>query len=110
MNRLAGAFESLKQAQARACGKPQRVRIGRKYYDAIVGTIALSDAFLSGGVGQSGSYVVSVAVAEFGPREPKKFTPVMVEGSDKELSVLDVNTVNGVTYEITAGDAANEGR
>lgn len=107
-SRLARAFVSLTKRKAIAAGK-QRVRIGRKFYeDCLVETLTSSEVFVAGGTGQSGGFKVHVAIADLG-KAPKKFTPIQVEGDANELQVLNVNSVNGVTYEITAGDPATEG-
>lgn len=106
MSELSDAFAELKDAQDEVCGKKQRVRIGRKYYEAIIETLNASEVYVSGGTGETGGFKVHVAMADLA-HEPKKFTPIQVDGS-KEMSILNVNSVNGVTYVITAGDPIGE--
>lgn len=104
-SRMATAFSNLQKAQARATGKPQKVWIGRKSYDAIVETLTEAEVMVAGGVAESGGFKASIAVSLYGATQPKRFTPAHTEGSWK-LEVLSCNTVNGVTHEIVIGDSA----
>ena len=105
---LAEAFTELQESQSEATGTRQRVKIGRKFYDAIIETITENEVFVAGGVSENGGFRVIVAMSDFSD-SPKKFTAITVPGSDP-LQILSVNPVNGVTYEITAGDPTQDQR
>lgn len=102
MTRMAEAFESLLEAQGRAIG-PRRVRIGRQIYDAIIDELGGEQIFAAGGEAESGGFRAQIAKSLFAAR-PRKFADAQIVGSGTEFQILSVNEVNGVTYEITAGD------
>lgn len=100
---LQEAFSELKAAQNESTGRKQLVWIGRKSYPALVETLTESEIMVAGGVAESGGFKASIAVADFGSKQPKRFVEAKTEGSG-ELQVLSCNTVNGVTYDVTVGD------
>jgi hypothetical protein len=100
-SRLAGAFASLQKAKAGATGKREYVLLNGKEVEGLVSEITANDEFISGGTAQAGGFMVQVAqsaVAE----SPVKGDDIECRG--QELKVLSANDVNGVTWDITAGD------
>jgi hypothetical protein len=106
-SRLAGAFERLKDAKQRATGVKEFILIDGRKVEALVSEIRADEAIISGGIAQAGGFRCQVACSEFAD-PPAKFTEITVRGND--LQVLSVNDVNGVVYDLTAGDPASEGQ
>lgn len=99
--RLARAFGSLQSRKKFATGKDEFVILNGIKKAALVSEITLDEEFVSGGVAQSSAFIVSIG-QNICPNKPKKFTDIEVRGN--KLQVLGANDVNGVTWEITAGD------
>lgn len=108
MSELDDAFTELKDAKAEAIGnKREYVILNGRKVEALVSEITSDEAFVSGGIAQEGGFHCQIAAKDLA-NQPAKFTPIQVRGT--KLQVLSCNSINGVTYDITAADPAIEGR
>lgn len=98
---LQKAFSNLLNAKERVVGEREKVTVDGVDKDALVEIISVEEVLLAGGVGEAGGFKCQIAVSEFEER-PEDGTSIQVR--DKELSVLQVDDINGVVYLITAGD------
>lgn len=106
MSEMSDAFNELQEAKAEALGKQETVLLNGKAKSALVSEITSDESFISGGVAQAGGFRVTIG-QDILPKQPEKFTEIKVRG--QKVQVLSCNDVNGVTWEITAGDpSANE--
>ncbi len=92
-------------ARQRVVGVREKVNINGVDYDALVERITFDDTVLIGAIAEGGGYKCQVAVADL-PGRPNQYSSIIVRG--ETLSVLDVTDVNGVAFEITAGDPAKD--
>jgi hypothetical protein len=104
---LANAFESLQKAKAIAVGNREFVLLNGRKIEAMVSEISADEMIISGGLAEQGGFRVQIAqsaVAE----QPRKGDEIECRG--QALVVMSSNDVNGVTYDLTAGDPASEDR
>ena len=106
----ADAFEELLDAQEEARGYRPTVNIDGEEIDAVIEDLVFDPTHLMGGDGNKGGFMAICPVARFNA-SPKQGASITAEGYGDGLTILKVRLRNGVTYEITAGDAvaANEG-
>jgi hypothetical protein len=107
VSELDDAFTELLDFKEEATGKKEYVLLNGRKVRALVSEITIDEEFISGGTAQAGGFRCSIAVADVA-EAPAKFDPIKVRGN--ELQILSVNEVNGVTYEITAGDPISGSR
>src|SRR5689334_3759958 len=98
---LARAFDALLAAKKRSIGREEFVLIDGRKFPAVVTALTPADTFIAGGVAQDGGFSCSVAQSLL-PVAPEKFTAIECRGV--QLVVMDANDINGVTWDITAGD------
>lgn len=104
MSEMSEAFSELQEAKTEAIGKQETVLLNGKAIAAMVSEIVDDQSFISGGVAQGG--IFRAGIAQSICKKPEKFTPIECRG--QKLQVLAVSDVNGVTWEITAGDPSSE--
>jgi hypothetical protein len=73
---------------------------GRKI-EALVSEIGGEEIFISGGTAEGADFRISIPQSAVA-KEPAKFTTIEVRGNKSQ--VLQVTDINGVTWEIQAGD------
>lgn len=104
---LAGAFASLQSAKAAVTGKREYVLLDGRKIDALVSEIRAGDLIVGGGIAQADGFECQIAQSAVAGK-PEKNTPIECRG--QRLVVMDANDVNGVTWNIVAGDTASEDR
>lgn len=105
MSDLSDAFTELQDAKAEAIGKREFVILKGRKVEGLVSEITADDSIVSGGIAEQGGFRVQIAQSAVA-RAPEKEDPIKCRG--QKLQVLSCNDVNGVTYEITAGDLSAE--
>jgi hypothetical protein len=106
-NEFAEAFQELLDAKTEALGKEEFVLLNGRKLPALVSVINIAEEIISGGLVKAGDFHCQIAqsiVAE----EPRKGDSLECRG--QELQVMSSNDINGVTYDLTAGDMASEAR
>lgn len=107
MSNASEAFAELMDAKAEEFGPREYVLLDGHKVDALVSEIRTGDILVSGGIAQSDGFECQIAQSAVADRPPKN-TPIECRG--QELVVMDAHDVNGVTWNITAGDTASEDR
>lgn len=107
-NKFARAFESLLNHNDRACRTPQFVLISGKKHRAIIQELRSEEVQVFGGRADAGGFTCQVAASGFS-EAPEKGDTIQSMGTGPEFEILgDVIKRNDATYEIVAGDPANE--
>lgn len=97
----AEAFESLLDVQEFYLGRREKLLLNGSSIDFLVGDTNTIDAFVGGGIADSGSFIGMVRVADFKSSGAVKFSPFTFRGT--ELKLLNFSQINE-TIQVTGGD------
>jgi len=104
MSILSDAFQHTLNARERVVGVREKVKIDGKDYDALVEVISTSVDSVPGGFANPDGFRCQVAVSDFTTRPE---TGLTAQIRDLTLSVLGVDDVNGIVYQLIVGDPAS---
>ncbi len=98
---LFDAFQRTLNARERVVGVREKITLGVTQLDALVTDVNFDGVFLPGGIGNDGGFICQVG-KDILPVQPTQYTSISVRG--QSLQVMSVKDVNGIVWEITAGD------
>ena len=105
MSPILRAFESLLNAQEKACGERVKASVGSVLSkDVLIGNNAVQQTLIDAGLSDSGTIDLQMRKSDF-PSPPTQLDPVQVYG--RTLQLLYYSESHGI-YRLTAGTVTNE--